>query len=288
MSVGRRPGPYNAAVPEPAPPFAVDIYQLAGDEMFAANRTDGTGWTWSAADWRRDWMDATAGKFAYRCLPLTIANQTGWTVNNPVGFTAIWTGGAGQDGILFKFDTDPATWRAWVGNQFGHGIVTWATPFLFRTRPAGSRLLVMGPANWFKHGAAPLTAVMESDWMTASFTMNWKLTQPGLPVRFDAGEPLYQAVPLDSNPGTDLAGANVTYRRLAEDPATAEAFARWKRSRDDFKQAQAAGQRPTDAWQRDYFKGQDVLGRAVTSGHQTKVTPPAVRYLSPPPGEGGT
>lgn len=262
----------------------VDIYQLAADEMFAANRDDGTGWTWSWADWRREWMDATVNKFAYRCLPLTIANQTGWIVNNPVGFTATWNGQPGPGNVYFDFDTGGDVWQAWVNNQFGHGIVTWNTPLLFKTRPAESRLLVMGPANRFKHGAAPLTAVIESDWMNSSFTMNWKLTGPAHRVRFDVGEPLLQVVPLANNLGTDLEGATVTYRRLQEDATVYNAYAQWQQARDQFHQAKRDGQVDPDAWQKDYFKGRDMLGRVVTSGHKTKLTPPAVTYLSPPPG----
>jgi len=34
----------------------------------------------------RDWMDKTHERFAYRCLPLTIANQTGWCVIDPLTF----------------------------------------------------------------------------------------------------------------------------------------------------------------------------------------------------------
>ncbi len=278
----QNPGEYDvpSATAKPSPSgLKVDIYQLAGDEMFAENRSDGTGWTWSWADWRRDWMDRTAHKFAYRCLPLTIANQIGWMVNNPVGFTAIWTGRAEPDGVLFKFDTDAGTWRDWINNQFGHGIVSWNAPFLFRTRPAGSRLMVMGPANHFKNGATPLTAVIESDWMTASFTMNWKLTQPGLPVRFEVGEPLFQALPVATNLAADLEGADVTYQRLGDDRATHDAFFAWKRARDGFKRGQQAGQIDPSAWQKDYFKGQDTLGRPVSGGHMTKVVPPAVRHL---------
>ena len=261
----------------------VDIYQLAADEMFAANRPDGTGWSWSWADWRRDWMDATPNKFAYRCLPLTIANQTGWIVNNPIGFTATWNGQPGPGNVHIEFDTGADAWGPWVNNQFGHGIVTWNTPFLFKTQPAESRLLVMGPANRFKHGAAPLTALIESDWMTSSFTMNWKLTGPAHMVRFDVGEPLFQVVPLTNNLGTDLEGATVTYRRLQEDPAVYNAYVQWKDARDGFHQAKRDGQVDADAWQKDYFKGRDMLGRVVTSGHKTKLTPPAVQYLSPPP-----
>jgi hypothetical protein len=279
-----RPTLASPAAAPPRPKLQVDIYQLAADELFAANRPDGTGWTWSWAEWRRDWMDQTANKFAYRCLPLTIANQTGWMINNPVGFTAAWTGHAASGNVQFRFDTDAATWGQWVNDQFGHGIITWNTPFLFRTKPLDSRLLILGPANRFKHGAQPLTAIVESDWMNASFTMNWKLTGPGQVVRFDVGEPLFQAVPLINNLCADLEGATVTYRRLAEDATVAEGYRQWQQARDQFHQAKRDGLVDGDAWQKDYFKGRDMLGRVVTSGHKTKVVPPAVRYVSPPPG----
>ena len=44
------------------------------------------------ADRKREWMDDTQDRFAYRCLPLSIANQTGWEILSPAGFTARWNG----------------------------------------------------------------------------------------------------------------------------------------------------------------------------------------------------
>ncbi len=61
----------------------VSIYQLAPDDTFKKNRTDGAGWDWSWANVKRDWMDETSSKFAYRCLPLAIANQIGWWILQP-------------------------------------------------------------------------------------------------------------------------------------------------------------------------------------------------------------
>ena len=94
------------------------------------------------ADWQRTWMNNTPQRYAYRCLPLTIVNQTGWWIKNPVGFTAIWRGGTYPGSIEFQFDTSPELWSQWINSQFGEGIITWNTPFLFRTKPEGSRLLV--------------------------------------------------------------------------------------------------------------------------------------------------
>src|SRR5262249_42604795 len=153
-------------------------------------------------------------RFAYRCLPLTIANQTGLWIRNPVGFTAIWRGYDGPGSIDFHFDRSADVWRNWISNEFGLGIITWNTPFLFRTKPEGSRLLVCGPANEFKDNAHPLTAVIESDWISMSFTMNWKIMNIGEPVRFEMGDPLFQAIPLMSNACRDLESASVTYKKL--------------------------------------------------------------------------
>ena len=202
----------------------VQIYQIADDAMLKQNRSDGTGWEWSWADWQRDWMNDTPHRYAYRCLPLTIANQTGWWIRNPVGFTATWRGSNAPGNIEFRFDASADVWRDWINSQFGEGIITWNTPFLFRTKPEGSRLLVCGPVNYFKHNAHPLTALIESDWISMSFTMNWKIMVPNQPVRFDQGEPLFQAIPLASNICADLETADVSYQKLADDPELYRAY----------------------------------------------------------------
>lgn len=153
----------------------------------------------------------------------------------------------------------------------------------FRTRPAGSRLLVCGPVNYFKHGIQPLTAIIESDWMSMSFTMNWKLTAADTMVRFDRGEPLFQVIPFYSNICNDLETAKVTYMKLADDPETAQAYARWNAARLEFHGQKKSGNVKPNDWQKDYFAGRDVFGREVGSGHTTKIAPPAVVFKSPRP-----
>lgn len=259
-------------------PFRITIYQLAGDEMFADKRPDRTGWEWCWADWRRDWMDQTPNKYAYRCLPLKIANQTGWWVRNPVGFTAHWNGKNSIGGIQILFDSDPQTWGNWINDQFGHGIITWNTPFLFRTHSPGSRLLVMGPANYFKSGAAPLTAIIESDWMPMSFTMNWKITAPRSTIRFDQGEPLFQVIPLASNLCANLEAAQVNYLKLSDDPEMFRAYNDWKDGRQKFHDQKRAGDVKPDDWQKDYFQGRGANESDIAGNHMTKVTAPKINY----------
>jgi hypothetical protein len=258
-------------------PLEIELYQLADDATLRENRSDGTGWLWRWADWRRPWMEETPSHFAYRCLPLTIANQVGLWVQNPVTFTALWNGSNTPGSIEFRFHAAAELWSNWINDQFGFGIITWNTPLLFRTRPSGSRLLVMGPANYFKSNVHPLTALIETDWLTASFTMNWKVMTPNVPVLFAAGEPLFQAIPLARDVCGDLEGATVTQGKLADNPEIAQLYHQWSTARQDFHLRKAEGQVAPDAWQKEYFQGRDPLGRPAGATHTTKVQPPKLQ-----------
>ena len=256
----------------------VRIYQLMDDKVFRSNRTDGFGWDLSWADYQRDWMNATPSRHAYRCLPLTIVNQTGWWIKNPVGFTATWNGSFVPGSIQFQFDSPDPAWAQSINSQFGEGIITWNTPFLFRTEPVGSRLLILGPTNYFRKNAQPLTALIESDWMIMSFTMNYKVLTPNEPLRFEAGEPLFQAIPLANNICTDLEEAEVRYQRLHEAPEIHRAYHEWSTSRTQFHEQKARHEVKGDQWQKDYFQGRDATGRPVAMQHKTKLKPPQILF----------
>jgi Family of unknown function (DUF6065)/Cupin-like domain len=271
------------------PRLDVEIYQISDDRVFKKNRSDGTGWDWCWADWQREWMNATPHRYAYRCLPLTIVNQTGWWIKNPVGFTVVWNGRREPANMLFQFDSSPDLWGQWINSQFGEGVITWNTPFLFRTKPEGSRLLVCGPANYFKTNAHPLTALIESDWISMSFTMNWKIMTPNQPVRFELGEPLFQAIPMVSNVCADLEDATVTYQALADNPELHRAYMEWDQGRRKFHEQKATGEVKGTDWQKDYFQGRDATGQEAPSYHMTKIKPPAVSgwtFTEPAPASG--
>ena len=114
--------------------------------------------------------------------------------------------------------------------------------------------------------------------MTMSFTMNWKIMRPGEPVRFEVGEPLFQAIPLLSNPCADIEGALVTYKKLDDDPDVSRSYREWDQSRKRFMERSKAGELKPDEWQRDYFLGRDAAGQPSAPLHMTKVKPPRVGY----------
>ena len=134
---------------------------------------------------KREWMDATDERFAYRCLPLSMANAHGWVIRCKSGFEAEWNGGTGgQDVQVFA----PGQEQTEARGHFGYGILTFSPQAMFRTEP-GHNLWVAGPPNSFKDGIQGLSAVVETDWMPYSFSMNWKFTRPNHRIRFERGEP---------------------------------------------------------------------------------------------------
>jgi hypothetical protein len=170
----------------------------------------------------REWMLKTSGSFANRCLPLLMANESGWWLRNRHGFTATWNGGPQRSDIEIEFDEGTPR-GAPPSSLFGYGILTWSMPCVFRT-PPGVDLLVRGPANLPKDGIAALEGLVESDWIEVPFTVSWKLTRPGLPVRFDEGEPFAMVVPQRR---LDLEAYRPAVRSLREAPALVETVKRW-------------------------------------------------------------
>ncbi len=132
-----------------------------------------------------------AGPHAYHCLPMVVANQWGWQVLCPTDVLVTWDGTPEPAGV--RVEVDPRYAPA-ITSRFGHGIVTFSPPWLFRT-PTGWDLYVKGPGNRWKANCVPLEGVVETWWLPYTFTLNWKLVEPGT-VFFRAGESLAQLVPV--------------------------------------------------------------------------------------------
>lgn len=211
---------------------------------------------------KRDWMDATDYKFAYHCLPMTLANLSGWFVLAPHGAVAEWNGGLKPEDLTVEIVGQPQSVQA--QSRVGSGILTWTIPYIFRT-PPGWNLLCRGPANYVKDGVQPLEGLVETDWSFASFSMNWKLTRPGR-VEFTPGEPVAMLVPQRRG---DLEQFTASKRELSAHRELDEGYRTWISSRNEFLEAQRTGN--IDAirkkYQKHYFNGQHNSG-VFFEGHQ--------------------
>jgi hypothetical protein len=221
----------------------------------------------------RSWMDQTDQRYAYRCIPLSIANASGWEIILPGSFSATWTGGNLVSDIQIRPLGDPARLTNRVVSHFGHGVLTFHTGYLFRTSP-GWALWCRGAPNSIKHGITALDGLVETDWLPFPFTMNWRFTRPGT-VRFDEGEAFCFITPV---PHALYEGIEPVIKSLGDAPELQAAYENWSVSRTDFN-ASLARRDPEavkQGWQRHYVRGAAPEGEMAAGFHLSR------RRLKPP------
>jgi hypothetical protein len=215
----------------------------------------------------REWMDATDSRYAYRCLPLTIANAHGWEVLCSSGFSAWWNGDRGADGVVVT--PDHAGQKPAV-SHFGYGVLTFHLSAVFRTAP-GYDMMVQGPINRPKDAIAPVSGLVETDWTAATFTMNWQFTRPNTVIRFEHGEPFCHIFPTRRG---ELERLRPELRPIEDNPELKAEFDAWTASRASFLDGlRTPGSEASNAkWQKHYYRGRNLSGsEAAGDDHRTKI-----------------
>jgi hypothetical protein len=198
---------------------------------------------------------------AYKCLPLLLANQWGWQILCPTDVAVTWDGSPSPDGV--HVDAAPQFEPA-IKSQFGAGIVTFSPPWLFRT-PSGWDLYLKGPSNRWKPNCIPLEGIIETWWLNYTFTLNWKVVEPGT-VFFAQGESLGQLLPV---PHATFENASALEAPIGLiEPAAAQDLLKWQEKRRSI-----AGQR--DNVHHLYRKAQGI------EDHIQRVNVPPVRSILP-------
>jgi len=168
------------------PPVSMKAYQVGPNP----------GYELEPAPARRQWMDEFPERQPYRCLPLNMANQGGWIVRCPCTFSAKWNGKMESDAIKITFEdgVDEAALGQTIRSHFGGGIITFTLPWLFRTTE-GYAIWVHGPPNWPMDNLQAFEGIVETDWLSMTFTMNWKIMRRNSPVWFRKGDPVCMLTP---------------------------------------------------------------------------------------------
>ena len=212
-----------------------------------------------AARPERDWMDASPEKYAYRCLPLTVANTHGWELISPVTVRARWNGGPRPSDVEVQIVEGDRHSSVNPTPLFGLGTFTFHVPALFRTPPSTS-LWVRGSPNWFKMGLHGLDGIVETEWLQFTFTMNWKITVTNMWVTIAMGEPFCFFHPVRL---ADIQSINPRFVPMSEAPEVAAELTRWNDSRSQFQaevQRREPFLRPDEKWQKNYMRGVDLDG----------------------------
>lgn len=213
------------------------------------------------AELKREWMDDTQEQYAYRCLPLNMANQFGWEICIKEKVKAIWNGGSSAEDIKIITDNKHNS-----TSIFGHGILTFHIQWLFKTENPYN-LYITGPANNIISGIQPLSGIYETNWAPFSFTMNWKFLEPNKIVTFEKDTPICLVFPI--NPEL-LENTTLKIDSLKNNKEIYNQYFEWSKSRDNFHKMDRSNLKSSETWQKHYFQGKYVDGTKCPFDHRTK------------------
>ena len=168
----------------------------------------------------------------------------GWIICNSCDAIAIWNGGESHKDIVVIMD-DCGAAKA-ITSHFGHGIITWQIPWLFKSTE-GIGLMVRGCSNFWVDNARALDAFVETNWSPYTFTFNWKIMKPDVPVVWKKGDPVCMIIPYPIN---FIEKAQPKMEDLRNNETLHNSYCEWSKYRNEFNATPHAGN-----WQKDYFIG---------------------------------
>lgn len=221
----------------------------------------------------RQWMEESPNKYAYRCLPLSIGNSTGYDVFMKSDVMISWNGGAAQADIQINYED--SSFGEFASSSFGMGIITFHPGWFIKTSPEWD-MLFTGPINESHPGAFPLSGVVETAWLEFTATINWKLTTIGTHL-WKKETPIARLIPIPHL-------FEIEAEKKILEKAEPELFCKYVQKSAlrnqkivDVNEAYKTGKdfgtvkvnRPTTEWDKEYYRGIDTDGKKVYN-HNTK------------------
>ena len=140
---------------------------------------------------KRDWMENTADKHAYKCFPLSLTNGLGWGISFPEDIVFIW------DGVS---DTSGEHVKVISGNQFvyterANATISFKTGLVFKTDENVSTLHMPTP-NLFIDGIIPFTTLTSTSFFKGELPSAAKIFKPNIEIVIKANTPYATILPI--------------------------------------------------------------------------------------------
>lgn len=174
---------------------------------------------------KRDWMDVTPEKHAYRCFPVTQANMIGWNLSCDEDIVFTWTG---------VTDTSSETVKILKGNNFsytgrGQATISINTGLVFKTDQNVS-MFVINPVNYFNEDFETMSSLISTSFYGNPLPLAIKARAANKEVVIKAGTPIATILPISltaldnteieiisySDPGREREKANRSYGEAAQ------------------------------------------------------------------------
>ena len=140
---------------------------------------------------KRDWMDNTPEKHAYRCFPVTQANMIGWNLSWSKDIKFIWNGinDTSQDNVKILSEDN----LLYTGR--GQSSVSFTTGLTFKTDNNIS-LFVINPVNYFNLDFEVMSSLISTSWFDNDFPLAIKAKTPNKEILIKAGDPIATIIPI--------------------------------------------------------------------------------------------
>lgn len=141
---------------------------------------------------KRDWMDDTTDKHAYRCFPLGLVNNLGWGISFPEDISFIWDGNKNPNPEHIKI----LSGEKYIYTDRGNTLITFNTGLMFKTNP-NLTLWVKQVPNQFIEGVEVLEVLLNTSFLKGELNPSWKITKANVPITIKAGTPVVSVLPID-------------------------------------------------------------------------------------------
>jgi hypothetical protein len=140
---------------------------------------------------KRDWMDKTPEKHAYRCFPVTQANMIGWNLSWKKDIKFIWNGINDTSSDNVKILTEDNL----IYTGRGQSSVSFTTGLTFKTEKNIS-IFVINPVNYFNLDFEVMSSLISTSWFDNDFPLAIKAKIPNKEIFIKAGDPIATIIPI--------------------------------------------------------------------------------------------
>jgi len=139
---------------------------------------------------KRDWMDATSEKHAYRCFPVTQANVVGWNISCIEDIVFTWDGINDQTDQHINIENP-------IGSYAGRGqsSISLNTSLIFRTDQDVS-ILTINPVNYFNDDFETMSNLISTSFYDNPLPLALKAKKANVKTVIKAGTPIATIIPI--------------------------------------------------------------------------------------------
>jgi hypothetical protein len=139
---------------------------------------------------KRDWMDQTSEKHAYRCFPVTQANVIGWSISCSEDIVFSWDGINDQTDQHVKIDSPEGSYSG-----RGQSSISLNTGLTFKTDQDVS-ILTINPVNYFSNDFETMSNLISTSFYGNPLPLAIKAKKANETVVIKAGTPIATLIPI--------------------------------------------------------------------------------------------